>query len=121
MVPESGLPFTRTTVSIGRNIACHHALMAAGSLIGHGCFGFQAAKWVARKCRGLTAAMEGLRGNAPLVHLHLTVHNDAPAEPATPTTRRSSGDSSGASSYATVGVMLVFSVHEAATTRTWRT
>lgn len=46
--------------------------------------------------------MEALRGNAPLVRLQLTVHNDAPAEPSTPRTRRSSGDSSGASSYATV-------------------
>lgn len=120
MVPESGLSFTHTTASIERKIACHHALMAAGSQVGHGCLGFQAAKWVARRCRGLTAAMEGLRGNAPLVHLHLTVHNDAPAEPTTPTTRRSSDDSSGASSYATVGVMCVCSAHEAATTCTWR-
>lgn len=49
--------------------------------------------------------MEGLRGNAPLVHLQLTVHNDAPAEPSTPSTRRnSSSSSSGASSYATVSI-----------------
>lgn len=119
MVPESGIPFIHTTASIGRNGACHHALMAAGSLVRHECFDCQAAESVARPCRGLTAAMEGLRGNAPLVHLHLTVHNDAPAEPTTPTTRRSSGDSSGASSYATVGVMFVCSVHEAAMTCTW--
>jgi hypothetical protein len=48
--------------------------------------------------------MEGLRGNAPLVHLQLTVHNDAPPEPGTPSTRRSSANSSGASSYATVSL-----------------
>lgn len=51
---------------------------------------------------GLTAAMEGLRGNAPLVRLQLTVHNDAPAQLSTPSTPGSgSGSSSGASSYAT--------------------
>lgn len=32
-------------------------------------------------CRGLNAAMEGLRGDAPMVQLHLRVHNDAEAPP----------------------------------------